>query len=548
VWAPRARSAAVRIGGRHRPLENAGHGVAEGRVEGAPGEDYAIVLDGRAWPDPCSRHQPEGVRGPSRVVDPARFSWTDEGWRGVPLAELVVYELHVGAFSPEGTFDAVIPRLAELRELGITAIELMPVATFPGRRNWGYDGLYVWAPHPAYGGPSGLARLVDAAHAAGLAVILDVVYNHLGPGSEALEAFGPYLTDRHATPWGRAMNYDDADSGPVREWAIQSACMWARDYRVDGLRLDAVHAIVDLGARHVMAEMAERVRAVRPRTLLVAESDLNDPRVIRPEALGGWGLDAQWADDLHHALHALMTGERDGYYADFGRVADLAACLHRPYLRPGGWSEFRRRTHGAPADDRPSTQFVVFAQNHDQVGNRALGDRLPARARRLATFCVMLSPFLPLLFMGDEHGEERPFLFFTDHIDPEIAEATREGRRREFAAFASFGGEVPDPQDPETMARSVIAPQVGDPEARALLARLLGLRRRLGGAPADIAAVDEEAGTLVVRRGDVALAMCFGDRPARVPVAGEVLLAVGDAATAGDALELGPLSGAAVAE
>jgi maltooligosyltrehalose trehalohydrolase len=321
--------------------------------------------------------------------------------------------------------------------------------------------------------------------------------------------------------------------------------MWARDYHVDGLRIDAV-AVVDLGARHVLAEMAERVRAARPRTLLIAESDLNDPRVIRPKSQGGWGLDAQWADDFHHALHALVTGERDGYYADFGRVADLGACFHRPYLRPGKWSAFRRRAHGAPAGDRAPIQFVVYAQNHDQVGNRALGDRLPARARRLATFCVMLSPFLPLLFMGDEHGEERPFLYFTDHTDPLIDEAAREGRRRELAAVARAADEAPDAQDPETLARSVPAPGFGDPAAGALLADLVRLRRRLGGAAAEVVAVDEAARTLVVRRGDVALAMCFADRSARVPLSGELLLAVGEAAPADGVLELGPLSAAAV--
>jgi len=517
VWAPRARAVAVEAGGRLAPLDDAGLGTFEGLAPAAGGERYRYVLDDAAtWPDPCSRDQPDGLRGASAVVDPAAFAWSYAGWQGLDREELVVYELHVGTFTPEGTFDAVVPRLAALRELGVTAIELMPVATFPGTRGWGYDGLYTWAPHAAYGGPAGLARLVDAAHAAGLGVLLDVVYNHVGPGAEALEAFGPYFTDRYGTFWGRAINYDDADSGAVREWAIQNACMWLRDYHLDGLRLDAVHAIYDMGARHVLAELAERARAVRPGALLIAESGLNDPRVIRPPAAGGWDLDAQWADDFHHALHTLLTGERDGYYADFGRTSDLAATYRRPYLRPGGYSPYRRRRHGAPADDRPPGQFVVCAQNHDQVGNRALGDRLPDHALRLAAFATILSPFTPLLFMGEEYGERRPFLYFTDHDDPAIARATREGRRHEFAAFAGFAGEVPDPQDPETFARSVLRPEAGDPALRALYAELLVLRRRLGRAEARALAVDEERRTLRVGRGDLELCMNLSPRPAGI--------------------------------
>ncbi len=548
VWAARARAVAVEVGGVLTELGDAPLGVFEGEAAAAPGDAYRLVLDGdRAWPDPCSRAQPEGLRGPSAVVDPGAVRWRDAGWAGLDAEELVLYELHVGTLTPEGTFDAVVPRLRGLRELGVTAIELMPVATFPGRRGWGYDGLYTWAPHAAYGGPAGLARLVDAAHAEGLGVVLDVVYNHVGPGAEALEAFGPYFTDRYGTFWGRAINYDDADSGAVREWAIQNACMWARDFHVDGLRLDAVHAVYDLGAHHVLAEMAERVRAAAPGTLLIAESDLNDPRVIRPPAEGGWGLDAQWADDFHHALHALLTGERDGYYADFGRIGDLAATWRRPYLRPGGYSPSRRRRHGAPADDRPPSQFVVCAQNHDQVGNRAAGDRLPREVRRVAAFCVALSPFTPLVFMGEESGEDRPFLYFTDHDDPRIAAATREGRRREFAAFVGFGGELPDPQDPETFARSVLSAQDPDPGMRALWRDLLALRRRLGRAEAEVLAVDEEARTLRVRRGGLELCLNLSPRPARVPTERSALaLATAPAAPDGRGVTLPPWSGAAL--
>jgi maltooligosyltrehalose trehalohydrolase len=350
VWAPRASRVEVELGGRREALAG-DMGVFTGRLSATPGDRYRYVLDGgEPLPDPCSRFQPEGVRGPSEIVDPSAWTWTDEGWGGLDPDGLVVYELHVGTFTPEGTFAAAADRLPGLRELGVTAVELMPVATFPGDRNWGYDGLHTWAPHPAYGGPAGLAGFVDAAHAAGLGVILDVVYNHVGPGSEALEAFGPYLTDRYGTPWGKAVNFDDADSGGVREWALQNAEMWVRDLHIDGLRVDAVHAIYDAGARHVLAELTGRVRAAaRVAPLLIAESDLNDPATVTPAAEGGWGFDAQWADDFHHALHALTTGEGDGYYADFGGVEPLAAASARPFVFDGRYSPHRRRRHGAPA-------------------------------------------------------------------------------------------------------------------------------------------------------------------------------------------------------
>ncbi|MDQ4131482.1 MAG: malto-oligosyltrehalose trehalohydrolase, partial [Actinomycetota bacterium] len=438
MWAPQASSLAVRLapgGGRgssrrngqrarDHPLGTAGYGVFERVLDAAPGDDYFLVVDGRRHPDPCSRFQPQGVRGPSRVVDPRRFAWHDEGWSGVALSDLVLYELHVGAFTPAGTFDAIRPHLRELRRLGVSAIELMPVADFPGTRGWGYDGVYASAPHAAYGGPEGLQRLVDAAHAEGLGVVLDVVYNHVGAsGVRAMRAFGPYFTERYKTAWGKAINYDGPGCDAVREWAIQSACQWVRDYHIDGLRLDAIHAIFDAGARHLLEELASRVRAARPGALVLAESGLNDPRVIRPPQAGGYGHDAQWADDFHHALRTLLTGEREGYYADFGRVADLAKAFRRPFVYDGRYSEARRRRVGAPADDRPPEQFIVCSQNHDQVGNRAFGDRMPPPARPLAAFCTLLSPFTPLLFMGEDYGEDRPFQFFTDHIEKRIVEA-----------------------------------------------------------------------------------------------------------------------------
>jgi maltooligosyltrehalose trehalohydrolase len=418
VWAPNARSVSV-LG---RELDPGDDGIYSGTVETQPGDDYTYRLDGgEEWPDPCSRFQPEGVRGPSRVVDTAAF----EIRPGPKLDELVLYELHLGAFSEQGTFDGAVARLPELAAAGITAIEVMPIATFPGNRGWGYDGLYTFAPHPAYGGPEGFARLVDAAHAAGLGVILDVVYNHVGPGDEALEAFGPYFTTRYETFWGKAIDYSQR---AVREWAIQNAELWIRDYKVDGLRLDAVHSIFDDESPvHVCAELKRRVGDA----IVTSEMEIGDLRPIEE-----WGHDAQWTDSLHHALHALLTGERDGYYEPFGSIEDVGRELRRAEPR-----------------------FVVCAQNHDQVGNRAVGDRLTPEQDRVALSAVLFSRAIPLVFMGEEYGETRPFQFFTDHIDPFIADATREGRKKEFERFRGFDGEVPDPQAEETFLHSKLDPK-----------------------------------------------------------------------------------------
>jgi maltooligosyltrehalose trehalohydrolase len=479
VWAPNAASVAVRTGGADHELHDAGEGVLEGQIPAAPGDDYLLVLEnGAAFPDPASRHQPEGILGPSRIVDTTAFRWSDDGWEGVRLENLVLYELHVGTFSTEGTFDGVVPRLRELRELGVTAIELMPVTTFPGDRGWGYDGVYTSAPHPAYGGPEGLARLVDAAHSQDMGVFLDVVYNHVGPGADAIAAFGPYFTERYETFWGAAIDYSQAG---VREWAIQNAELWVRDYHVDGLRLDAVHAVFDESPNHVLAELAERVRAANPRALVTSEMQLDDYRPIED-----WGHDAQWADGLHHEAHVLLTGERDGYYEHFGSLEGLARELER----------------------EPAERLIVCAQNHDQVGNRALGDRLQRQKLRVAAACALFSAHTSLLFMGEEYGESRPFQFFTDHVDPAIAEATREGRKREFARFAAFSGQdIPDPQDPATFERSKLDPSAGDPHTRAFYAELLRLCREL---PREVETeVDEEARVLRIRRGDVELVADF---------------------------------------
>ncbi|HJQ51668.1 MAG TPA: alpha-amylase family glycosyl hydrolase [Gaiellaceae bacterium] len=470
VWAPGARSVAVRSN-EEVELEP----EDEFWVGRFAGDDYVVVVDGTAWPDPCSRWQPQGVGGPSRVLDTSAFDWNDDDWDGVALDDLVLYELHVGTFSEGGTFDGVSPRLRGLRELGVTAVELMPLATFPGSRGWGYDGLYTYAAHPAYGGPAGLARLVDAAHAEGLGVILDVVYNHVGPGDEALRAFGPYFTDRHETFWGDALDYSQRG---VREWAIQNAEQWVRDFHVDGLRLDAVHAIFDDSPLHVCAELKQRVGDA----LVISEMAVDDWRPVDE-----WGHDAQWVDRSHHELHVLLTGEHDGYYAGYGSLASLADDLA-----------------GRGHDPRRS---VVCAQNHDQVGNRALGDRLPEDALRVAAAVTLFSPCTPLLFMGEERFETAPFQFFTDHIDPEIAEATREGRKREFADFAAFTGEeLPDPQAVETFLRSKVEP--GEPDV--LYRELLALRREL---PRELETeVDEEAQILRLRRGDVTLVADFRNR------------------------------------
>jgi maltooligosyltrehalose trehalohydrolase len=535
VWAPRAGELTLDRDGAQSRLEPAGYGVFEAELPASAGTDYAYLVDGVRLPDPCSRWQPHGLRGPSRVLDAGAFAWSDGGWQPPELRDLVLYELHTGTFTPEGTFEAAIPHLRGLRELGITAIELMPVAEFPGRHGWGYDSVYISAAQSAYGGPLGLQRLVDAAHAEGLAVILDVVYNHLGAsGVKALEAFGPYLTAKHATPWGEAINLDDAQSDPVREWICQSAERWIRDFHVDGLRLDAIHALRDSNPEHIVAAIARRAHAAGPRALVIAESGLNDPNVVRPD---GWGCDAAWADDFHHALHVALTGETDGWYAEFADVATLVKAFHRPHVHDGTYSSFRRRRFGAPADDVAPERFVVFSSNHDQVGNRAFGDRPPAATRPLAALLTCLAPFTPMLFQGEEYGERAPFQFFSDHIDAEIATATRQGRRREFAAFAAFGQEVPDPQDPATFERSKLTREGEPPGMRELYAAALALRAELHGEEAQARA---DGRRLTVRRGPYRILANLGDEP--WPLDCEPVLTAGDVRDGA----LAPLAGAVV--
>lgn len=470
VWAPNARSLTVHVStgeaaGAHAMLPSgAERGVWEARVAGVrAGDRYAFqVNDGELRvPDPVSRYQPDGVHEPSAVVDASAFQWHDSGWAGLALPDFIIYELHVGTFTPEGTFDAVIGRLPALRELGITAIEIMPVAEFPGRRNWGYDGVLHYAPHHAYGDPDALKRLVDAAHALGMAVVLDVVYNHVGPEGNYLDQFGPYFTDTYRTPWGRSVNYDGAGSDGVRRWAHDNALYWVTEFHVDALRLDAVHGIFDFGALAFLEELSDEIhelgRQLRRKVQLMAESDLNDPRLVRPPEHGGFGVDAQWADDFHHTLHAVVTGERSGYYRDFHGVSTIGDVYREPFFYARRYSPHRGRSHGRSSAGVPRQRFIVCAQNHDQVGNRALGERLTTlvsvERQRLAAAVVLLSPYVPLLFMGEEYGETAPFLYFIEHGDAELVQSVRDGRMREFPQIAELGVDV-DPQSERTFERS----------------------------------------------------------------------------------------------
>jgi maltooligosyltrehalose trehalohydrolase len=423
-----------------------------------PGSDYWYRANGRVdRPDPVSRARPHGVHGPSRIIDPAGFVWADGDWKGPEVRDLIIYELHVGTFTPEGTFEAVIPRLEQLRDLGITAIELMPIAEFPGKRNWGYDGVSLYAPQSSYGGPKGLQCLVNAAHQTGLAVILDVVYNHLGPEGNYLRDFGPYFTDKYRTLWGEGWNLDGPESDEVRRYLLDNALYWITEFHLDGLRLDAADTIVDQGAMHLVEELATSVHrqgeVLGRRVSVIAESAANDPRFVRSPEAGGYGLDAQWSDDFHHAVHVALTREQNGYYADFGGVAPVAKALAERFVNDGRYSAFRKRRHGRPAVDLPTDRFVISLQNHDQVGNRARGERLstllPPEAVRLAAAILLLSPYVPLLFMGEEYGETHPFLYFVSHGDPQLVEAVRQGRRREFAGF-EWSGEIPDPEAEST--------------------------------------------------------------------------------------------------
>ena len=464
VWAPNSGRVEVATGDRRLRMTRMERGWWEVTDRASvAGTRYGISLDGgETRPDPRSASQPDGVHGLSEVVDHGAHNWKDAAWPGLPLAGSVLYELHVGTFTPTGTFDGVIERLPHLVELGVGAIELMPVAEFSGDRGWGYDGVDLFAPHHAYGGPAGLKRLVDSCHAHGLGAVLDVVYNHLGPVGNFLSEFGPYFSDRDATAWGTAFNFDGPGSDEVRRFIVDNALMWIRDYHFDGLRLDAVHTIVDQSPLNILEQLALEVDELSAdlhrTTFVVAESDANDPRLVRSRDVGGHGLDGVWSDDWHHALHGVLTGERTGYYQDFGSLELLGKALRQAWVYDGVWSARRQRIRGSKATGVASHRFVIAVQNHDQVGNRATGDRLAALVDegrlKIAATLLLLAPFTPLLFQGEEWAAGSAFLYFTDHSDPELGNAVREGRRREFAAFGWDRDRIPDPQDPNTFERS----------------------------------------------------------------------------------------------
>ncbi len=493
VWAPSAETVTLRLindqGTHDWPMQSS-DGYFSLQAFARPGDKYFYLVDqNKPVPDPVSRLLPEGVHGPTEIVNPERFPWTDSGWRGLPLRDYVIYELHIGTFTPEGTFDAAIAKLPYLKKLGVTVIEIMPVAAFPGTRNWGYDGVSPYAVQASYGGPDGLKRLVNAAHAIGSAVILDVVYNHLGNEGNYLRLFGPYFTDKHQTPWGEAINYDQPGCEGVRRYFAENALYWIREYHMDGLRLDAVQTIKDDSPRHILAEIKADVAAlateVGRHVCVIAETDENDAKIVRSPEAGGYGLDAIWSDDFHHAIHAFFTGEHKGYYQDFGRPEQIARALTHGFVFQGEPFQFwggRRR--GTSSDGMPAAAHVICIQNHDQVGNRAKGERLtvliPRGPRMLAATLLLLASETPLLFMGQEYDEPNPFLFFTDYGDPTLQQAVREGRKQEFKDFDFASDEVPDPQDLATFERSKLNWQLTQGENPMLdwYTSLLALRKK----------------------------------------------------------------------
>lgn len=459
VWAPFRNTMSVSVNNTRHPMKKDAAGYWHAMVPGVTaGTRYTYILDDELErPDPASRYQPEGVHGPSEVIDTHDFHWTDDEWRPPALGEMVIYELHVGTFTRERNFQGVISKLEYLQSMGINAIEIMPLAQFPGERNWGYDGVFPFAVHNSYGGVSGLKALVNAAHAHGIAVILDVVYNHLGPEGNYFSDYGPYFTEKYKTPWGPAINFDDAWCDGVRAYYIQNALMWLEEFHIDGLRMDAVHAIWDCSARHFIEELTAAVPAGK---VLIAEIDYNSPRYITPREQGGYGMTGQWIDEFHHAIHSALTGETNGYYEDFGGVSPVAKSFRDSYVFTGQYSVVRKRYFGIQPAGRDYDQFVVFTQNHDQIGNRMLGERLSTlishEAQKLAAALLLLSPHVPLLFMGEEYGEKRPFQYFTSHGDASLIEAVRKGRKEEFAAF-TWEGEVPDPQSAQTFSNSTLS-------------------------------------------------------------------------------------------
>ncbi len=536
VWAPEAEQVELLLEGKAQAMLQEAGGWWKAEKSPGHGRDYFFLVDGQGpFPDPRSPWQPEGVDGPSRRLDHARYAWNDQNWQQPPLSSAVIYELHVGTFTQEGTYKAVAGKLDHLLDLGITHIELMPVAEFSGKRGWGYDGADLYAPHHAYGRPEELKELVDVCHSRGLGVILDVVYNHLGPAGNYLSRFGPYFTDRYQTPWGDAVNFDGPESTEVRRFFIDNALMWLRDYHFDCLRIDAVHAIFDFSAIHFLEQLASEVKCLEPELgrhlSLIAESDLNDPRVVRPVQVGGYGIDSQWNEDFHHALHALLTGEKQGYYADFGDLDQLGKVLSRNLVYDGCYSVFRRKKHGRPANDLYGHQLVGCLQNHDQVGNRARGERtshlLSKDQLKIGAAIVLTAPFVPMLFQGEEWGAATPFLYFTAHEDPELGKAVTRGRLSEFADFGWDPEEIPDPQARKTFESSRLnweEPKSGvHAELLAWHRELIKLRRGCPALtdgrqnPADVQ-INEEQKWLLMRRGPVKIACNFSGETQTVPL------------------------------
>ena len=520
VWAPSAGQVTLQVSGQQTELTATSGGWWQADVTAEAEARYGFRIDGGdLLPDPASPRQPDGPPGLSQRYDQTAFQWTDDGWRGYSLPGAVVYELHIGTFTTAGTFDAAIEHLDHLTDLGVDAVEVMPVASFPGDHGWGYDGISLWAVHEPYGGPDGFKRFIDACHARHLAVLLDVVYNHVGIGNR-LADFGPYFTDAHTTPWGPAVNLDQPGSDEVRAFIIGNALMWLRDYHLDGLRLDAVHALADTRAVHLLEELSGEVAALAAAAgrdlVLIAESDANNPRLVTSIEAGGYGLTGQWSDDFHHALHSALTGERQGYYRDFGSLAALAHTITSVFYHDGRWSSFRGRSHGRPVDrlTTPAYRFVSFLQDHDQVGNRAAGDRISASVSpgllKVGAGLLLTIPFTPMLFMGEEWGASTPWQYFTDHRDPELGAAVSQGRRAEFARHGWQAGEVPDPQDPATFTRSRLnwTERETPPHGELLqwYRQLIALRRRRSEltdprlTTIDVR-VDENARWLLVRRG-----------------------------------------------
>ena len=535
IWAPNAKQVQVKIGSALFSMTTAEGGWWFTELPLDREEiDYAFVLDGgEPLPDPRSPWQPNGIHRASRTVNHRAYSWNDQLWQAKPLSSAIFYEVHIGTFTPQGTFIAAIDQLDYLVDLGVTHLELMPVAEFSGNRGWGYDGVDLYAPHHAYGEPDDLKRLVDACHARGLAVVLDVVYNHLGPTGNYLARFGLYFTHRYTTPWGQAVNFDGPDSDEVRRFFCDNALMWFRDYHFDGLRIDAVHAILDTSAMHFLEQLACEVKDLQAQTgrylTLIAESDSNDPRIIRPQESGGYGVQAQWSDDFHHALHSVLTGERTGYYVDFGSLADLAKAFRRAFVYDGRYSTFRRRRHGRPTNGLSGHSFLGYLQTHDQIGNRAKGERsshlMSVGRLKIAAALILTGPFLPMLFQGEEWGATSPFLYFTDHTDPELARNVTEGRRREFASFGWNPEEIPDPQAVDTFECSKLnwRERYEEPHAGLLAwhCRLIKLRREIpalsdGCLDRVYASFDETAKWLVVRRGPVVVVCNLSQATQRV--------------------------------